>query len=228
MDTTSVFATVAVGARRARHDRRWSPPPSAPSSRRRRPPAVAPMTSSVADDGAVADPNADADRDRRIRRRRRWRASPASSSSLERGGAPIYIDEFERIALDSLRGQFSVPGQAQAELERHGQRQPRHTARRGRRRRRGVDLQPRHGRLRDAARRLRHRPFEVLRSRERLAAAARQPSGRHAWSASTTAAASATTSPAPRPRRRSATSRSGSCRARTSPSTSGSIPTRTW
>ena len=36
---------------------------------------------------------------------------------LERGGAPIFIDEFERIALDSLRGQFSVPGRAQAEFE---------------------------------------------------------------------------------------------------------------
>jgi lipoprotein LprG len=36
---------------------------------------------------------------------------------LERSGAPIFIDEFERIALDSLRGQFSMPGKAQAELE---------------------------------------------------------------------------------------------------------------
>jgi lipoprotein LprG len=36
---------------------------------------------------------------------------------LERGGAPIFIDELKRIALDSLRGQFSVPGKAQAELE---------------------------------------------------------------------------------------------------------------
>ena len=36
---------------------------------------------------------------------------------LQRDGAPIFIDEFERIALDSLRGQFSVPGKAQAELE---------------------------------------------------------------------------------------------------------------
>jgi hypothetical protein len=67
------------------------------------------------DDGATADPNADA-------------TQIATSSAeamanvtsvefeLERGGAPIFIDEFERIALDSLRGQFSVPGRAQAEL----------------------------------------------------------------------------------------------------------------
>jgi lipoprotein LprG len=35
---------------------------------------------------------------------------------LERGGAPIFIDEFDRIALDRLRGQFTVPARAQAEL----------------------------------------------------------------------------------------------------------------
>jgi lipoprotein LprG len=35
---------------------------------------------------------------------------------LRRDGAPIFIDEFERIALDSLRGQFTVPTRAQAEL----------------------------------------------------------------------------------------------------------------
>ena len=37
--------------------------------------------------------------------------------TLRREGAPIFIDEFERIALDSLRGQFNVPGRAQAELQ---------------------------------------------------------------------------------------------------------------
>lgn len=68
-----------------------------------------------ADDGAVADPSAGA-------------AEVVASSAeamggvtsvefrLNRDGAPIYIDEFERIALDSLRGQFTVPTQAQAEL----------------------------------------------------------------------------------------------------------------
>lgn len=68
------------------------------------------------DDGAVADPGADA-------------AAIATSAAsamadvtsvefeLQRDGAPIFIDQFERIALDSLRGQFSVPGKAQAELE---------------------------------------------------------------------------------------------------------------
>jgi lipoprotein LprG len=35
---------------------------------------------------------------------------------LRRDGAPVYIDEFEKIALDSLRGQFTVPTRAQAEL----------------------------------------------------------------------------------------------------------------
>lgn len=35
---------------------------------------------------------------------------------LDRTGAAIFIDEFERIALDSLVGRFTVPNQAQAEL----------------------------------------------------------------------------------------------------------------
>jgi lipoprotein LprG len=69
----------------------------------------------VTDDGATAEPDADA-------------ADVVTSSAaamgevtsvefeLERGGTPVYIDEFERIALDSLRGQFTVPTRAQAEL----------------------------------------------------------------------------------------------------------------
>lgn len=69
----------------------------------------------VEDDGAVADPTADP-------------ATVVAASAtamggvesvefqLSRGGAPIFIDEFERIALDSLRGQFTVPTRAQAEL----------------------------------------------------------------------------------------------------------------
>jgi lipoprotein LprG len=35
---------------------------------------------------------------------------------LERSGAPVFIDEFERIALDDLIGQFAVPNMAQAKL----------------------------------------------------------------------------------------------------------------
>jgi lipoprotein LprG len=67
-------------------------------------------------DGAVADPDADAAQI----------ATAAASAmagvtsvefELQRDGAPIFIDEFERIALDSLRGQFSVPGKAQAQLD---------------------------------------------------------------------------------------------------------------
>jgi hypothetical protein len=68
------------------------------------------------DDGAVADPNAEATQ---------IVDSAASAMGgvtsvefrLERGGAPVFIDEFKRIALDSLHGQFSVPGKAQAELD---------------------------------------------------------------------------------------------------------------
>jgi lipoprotein LprG len=35
---------------------------------------------------------------------------------LERSGAPVFIDQFESIALDRLRGQFTVPTSARAEL----------------------------------------------------------------------------------------------------------------
>jgi len=67
------------------------------------------------DDGAVADPAADP---------AEVVASAAAAMGevtsvefrLQRDGAPIFIDEFERIALDSLRGQFTVPTRAQAEL----------------------------------------------------------------------------------------------------------------
>lgn len=67
------------------------------------------------DDGAVADPSADP---------AEVVAASATAMAgvtsvefrLARDGAPIYIDEFERIALDSLRGQFTVPTRAQAEL----------------------------------------------------------------------------------------------------------------
>ena len=35
---------------------------------------------------------------------------------LERDGAPVFIDQFESLALDGLVGQFTVPGRAQAQL----------------------------------------------------------------------------------------------------------------
>jgi len=67
------------------------------------------------DDGAVADPDADpAD------------VIAAASDAmgdvesvefrLQRTGAPVFIDEFEKLALDGLIGQFSVPGRARASL----------------------------------------------------------------------------------------------------------------
>jgi hypothetical protein len=68
------------------------------------------------DDGAVADPSADP-----IEVARQAAAAMGAVGSvefrLERDGAPVFIDEFRRIALDSLRGQFTVPTRAQAELE---------------------------------------------------------------------------------------------------------------
>jgi hypothetical protein len=67
------------------------------------------------DDGAVADPDADptAVVDAAA-------AAMAEVTSvefrLERSGAPIYIDEFESLALDSLIGQFTIPTRARAQL----------------------------------------------------------------------------------------------------------------
>jgi lipoprotein LprG len=67
------------------------------------------------DDGAVADPSADA---AQVARSSASAMGEVASVEfrLQRDGAPVFIDEFERIALDSLRGQFTVPTRAQAEL----------------------------------------------------------------------------------------------------------------
>lgn len=67
------------------------------------------------DDGAVADPDADVDQ---------IVADAAAAMAgvtsvefrLDRSGAPIYIDEFESLALDSLVGQFTIPTRARAQL----------------------------------------------------------------------------------------------------------------
>jgi lipoprotein LprG len=66
-------------------------------------------------DGAVADPGADP----AILTREAAEAMALVTSvefRLERTGAPVFIDQFESIALDRLRGQFTVPTMAQAEL----------------------------------------------------------------------------------------------------------------
>lgn len=67
------------------------------------------------DDGAVADPDADAGEI--------VAASAAAMAevrsvefTLDRQGAPIFIDQFASIALDDLIGQFTVPTKAQAQL----------------------------------------------------------------------------------------------------------------
>jgi lipoprotein LprG len=67
------------------------------------------------DDGAVADPDADpaavvADAADAMA------AVTSVQFGLERDGAPVFIDQFESIALDELIGQFSVPSRARAEL----------------------------------------------------------------------------------------------------------------
>lgn len=67
------------------------------------------------DDGAVADPDVDP-----VALLQRSASAMAEVGSVEfrlqRDGAPVFIDQFEEIALDSLRGQFTVPTKAQAEL----------------------------------------------------------------------------------------------------------------
>lgn len=67
------------------------------------------------DDGAVADPDVDP-----IALMERSAVAMSEVTSvefrLEREGAPVFIDQFEEIALDGLRGQFTVPTKAQAEL----------------------------------------------------------------------------------------------------------------
>lgn len=67
-------------------------------------------------DGAQADPNADPNA---------IQAAAAEAMAgvtsvqftLDLSGDPIFIDQFESIALDSMLGQFSVPRQAQASLD---------------------------------------------------------------------------------------------------------------
>ncbi|MFP5489146.1 MAG: LppX_LprAFG lipoprotein [Acidimicrobiia bacterium] len=67
------------------------------------------------DDGAVAD--ADADVSQVVADAAMAMAGVTSVEfRLDRSGAPIFIDEFESLALDALVGQFTVPTTARAQL----------------------------------------------------------------------------------------------------------------
>lgn len=67
------------------------------------------------DDGAVADP--DADPEEVVTASATAMADVTSVQfQLQRSGAPVYIDQFESIALDAMLGQFTVPNRAQAQL----------------------------------------------------------------------------------------------------------------
>ena len=66
-------------------------------------------------DGAVADRNAEVD-DVVAQAAASMAAVTSVEFELDRSGAPVFIDQFASIALDRLRGQFTVPGKAQAEL----------------------------------------------------------------------------------------------------------------
>ena len=67
------------------------------------------------DDGAVADPDAEVT-EVLARSAEAMGAVTSVEFRLDRDGAPIYIDEFESLALDSLIGQFTVPTRARAQL----------------------------------------------------------------------------------------------------------------
>ncbi|MEZ5298630.1 MAG: LppX_LprAFG lipoprotein [Ilumatobacteraceae bacterium] len=67
------------------------------------------------DDGAVADPDADVDEVVAAAAEAMGEVTSVEFR-LDRDGAPIYIDEFESLALDSRIGQFTVPNQARAQL----------------------------------------------------------------------------------------------------------------
>ncbi len=114
MDSASVFATVAVGA--AVLAMILMVAVAFGAFRSDGADASSPEEEQVADDDAVADPNAQATTI--VESAADAMAGVTSVEfRLQRSGAPIFIDQFQRIALDSLRGQFSVPGKAQAEFE---------------------------------------------------------------------------------------------------------------
>jgi lipoprotein LprG len=75
---------------------------------------VVPGTTPNSDD-ATADPAADPSEVVRAAAQA-MRSVKSVEFELERSGAPVFIDEFESIALDELHGQFTVPNRAQAEL----------------------------------------------------------------------------------------------------------------
>jgi hypothetical protein len=68
-----------------------------------------------ASDNAVADPTADGQTIVTASSVAMARVTSVQFT-LTRSGAPIFIDQFERIALESLLGRFTVPNRAQAEL----------------------------------------------------------------------------------------------------------------
>lgn len=67
------------------------------------------------DDGEVADPSATVE-EITSQSAAAMGAVTSVEFRLSATGAPIYIDQFDRIALTSMHGQFAVPGRAQAEL----------------------------------------------------------------------------------------------------------------
>lgn len=68
------------------------------------------------DDGAIGDPAAVAE-DVLTDAASAMSEVTSVEFALDRSGAPVYIDQFESIALSSLVGQFTVPGEAAAVID---------------------------------------------------------------------------------------------------------------
>lgn len=67
------------------------------------------------DDGAIADPGADPAAVV-AHAAEAMAAVQSVEFTLERGGSPIFIDQFASVALDDLIGQFTIPTRAQSQL----------------------------------------------------------------------------------------------------------------
>ena len=74
--------------------------------------------------------------------------------TLTRSGAPVYIDTFESLALESVDGRFAAPASADARADGRGRRIAQDQARRDRHRRHDLAVEPGDRRLRTASDRL--------------------------------------------------------------------------
>lgn len=110
----ALAATVGVAATRATPDPAGAsaPPPGAPAA----PAPTGPGAAVDLDDGAVADPDADP-AEVLARSAAAMGAVTSVEFHLRRTGTPVFVDQFESIALDAAVGRFTVPTRAAATLD---------------------------------------------------------------------------------------------------------------